>query len=99
MPRHDAPGTAENHPEGKRSLRITRRFHAPRPLVWRAFTEPGLIRQWLWARDHPMTTCEQDFHIGGALRWGGRMPSGREMLMNARFLEIHPPRKFVHTEL
>lgn len=93
------PGPLTIAPEGERSLRITRRFHMPRPLVWRAFTDPGLIRQWLWARDHPMTTCEQEFHISGALRWGWRMPMGTEMLMNGRFLEIDPPRKIVHTEL
>ncbi len=53
--------------EGDRVLRVTRAFAAPRPLVWRAMTEPALITRRLWARDQPMTRCEQDCRVGGTL--------------------------------
>ncbi|MDH3262989.1 MAG: SRPBCC family protein [Paracoccaceae bacterium] len=85
--------------EGDRTLRFTRSFAAPRPLVWRAFTEPELITQWLWARSAPMTLCEQDFRVGGHYRWGWALPRGGLMAVSGRFLEIAPPEKIVHTEL
>lgn len=86
-------------PEGDRALRFTRSFAAPRPLVWRAFTEPALITQWLWARAAPMTVCEQDFRTGGRYRWGWTMPGGALMAVSGRFLEIEPPERIAHTEL
>jgi uncharacterized protein YndB with AHSA1/START domain len=85
--------------DGDRALRFTRRFAAPRPLAWRAMTEAALIERWLWAHDCPMTLCEQDFRVGGRLRWGWTLPKGGIMAMSGRFLEIEPPGRLVHTEL
>lgn len=86
-------------PDGDRSLRISREFDAPRPLVWRAFTDPDLIPQWLWARESPMTTCDIDFRVGGELKWGWTMPSGEEMVMRGRFTEIVPTETWKQTEI
>lgn len=86
-------------PYGDRALRFTRRFDAPRALVWRAMTDPALVPQWLWARDYPMSTCEMDVREGGAFRWGWHMPPDREMIVNGRFVELVPVERIVHTEL
>lgn len=85
--------------DGDCALSFTRRFAAPRPLVWRAMTEAALIKTWLWAHDCPMTLCEQEFRVGGTLRWGWQVAPGRVMAMSGRFLEIEPPGRLVHTEL
>src|SRR5947208_2284582 len=46
---------------------ITREFAAPRHLVWRAYTEPDLIRRW-WSGDRgEVTSVEVDLRVGG--RW------------------------------
>jgi hypothetical protein len=34
-------------PEGNRAIRFTRPFAVPRPLLWRALTEPALVSRWL----------------------------------------------------
>ncbi|MGI1661088.1 SRPBCC domain-containing protein [Palleronia sp. KMU-117] len=96
MPQH-APLTIA--PEDAAALRIRRRFHAPRKAVWTAFTDPSLVRQWLYARDYPMITCEMDFREGGRFVWGWAIPQRPEMIVRGRFVAIDPPRRIVHTEL
>jgi uncharacterized protein YndB with AHSA1/START domain len=85
--------------EGDRTIRFTRTFAAPRPLVWRAMTEPALVTEWLWARDYPMVLCEMDLRVGGGFRWGWQVAPGKVMAMSGRYLEIEPPGRIVHTEL
>ena len=86
-------------PQGASQVLFTRSFSAPRPVVWRAMTDPALILRWLWARDHPMTRCDQDFRPGGALRWEWAMPGGGIMGVSGRYIEIEAPFRIVHTEL
>ncbi|MFM2357260.1 MAG: hypothetical protein RLZZ528_2996 [Pseudomonadota bacterium] len=84
---------------GTRDITFTRDFDASRRLVWRAMTEPALITRWLWAREAPMTVCEQDFREGGSLRWVWRLASGQDMGLTGRYRTIAPPGRIVHTEL
>ena len=50
---------------------VTRRFDAPRALVWRAFTEPALLQRWmLGPPPYTMPVCEMDVREGGRFRWG-----------------------------
>ena len=47
----------------------TRRFDAPRDLVYRAFTEPDLLVQWLGPRKYTMTIERYDVRDGGTYRY------------------------------
>src|SRR4051794_41978529 len=47
---------------------ITREFDAPRHLVYRAFTEPELVRRWWHAKRGEMKLCEIDLRVGGKWR-------------------------------
>ena len=48
-------------------LEFERTYPAPAATVWRAWTEPDLLRQW-WSPEHTtVTDCEVDLRIGGAL--------------------------------
>ena len=47
----------------------TRTFDAPRELVFRAFTEPDLLVQWLGPRKFTMTIERYDLHDGGTYRY------------------------------
>ena len=54
-------------------VRVTRDFAAPRQLVWRAHTDPKLVRRWMlgppgWS----MPVCEMDVRPGGKYRWRWR---------------------------
>ncbi|WP_404430307.1 SRPBCC domain-containing protein [Microbacterium lacus] len=51
-------------------VRITRLIEGPRDLVWRAHTEPELMKQWLLGPDGwIMSVCEIDQTPGGAYRY------------------------------
>ncbi|MCC6376886.1 MAG: SRPBCC domain-containing protein [Microbacteriaceae bacterium] len=51
-------------------VRITRLVNGSRDLVWRAHTEPELIRKWMYGPDGwRMTDCQIDPRVGGKYRW------------------------------
>ena len=80
--------------------RITRAFTAPRPLVFRAFTSPELLPRWmLGPPGFTMPVCEVDLRVGGRFRYVWRKPSGTEMGMGGRFVEVTPPVRLVHVEI
>lgn len=83
-----------------REVQITREFNAPRALVFRAMTEPELVRRWLtgppgWS----MTVCEIDLRVGGRYRYLWEKEGGIRMGMTGEFREISPPTRLVATEL
>jgi uncharacterized protein YndB with AHSA1/START domain len=85
---------------GEREIAITRRFDAPRHLVFDAFTKPELVRRWLlgpsgWS----MPICEIDLRVGGAYRYVWRKDSdGTTMGMGGVYREVEPPERLVSTE-
>jgi uncharacterized protein YndB with AHSA1/START domain len=80
------------------SIRLVRSFDAPVALVWRAHTEPELVRRWFTgAPDHSLIACEIDFRVGGTARYVWKNPEF-EMGMTAAFLEIVEHERIVHTE-
>ena len=54
---------------GMPQITITREFDAPRDLVFRAFTDPELLAQWLGPRDLTMTVAHYDVRDGGRWRY------------------------------
>lgn len=80
------------------SIRIVRAFDAPVPLVWRAHTEPDLVRQWMTGPPgHTLPVCEIDFRVGGKARYVWKN-ADFEMGMTAEFEEIDEHRRIVYTE-
>src|SRR5688500_3673386 len=82
-----------------REVQVVREFNAPRELVFRAWTEPDLIKQWMagpggWS----VTKSEGDPRPGGTYRleWSG--PDGAFMGMNGTYREISPPDRIVSVE-
>jgi uncharacterized protein YndB with AHSA1/START domain len=64
------PKPAEVSLPSDTEVRIARDFNAPRKLVWKAHTEPELLRRWMsgmpgWS----MPVCEMDVRPGGKYRW------------------------------
>ena len=69
-------GTATVTLPTDRQILITREFDAPKHLVYRAWTEPDLVRRW-WPTDRgEMTVCEIDLRVGGAWRFVMVTPTG-----------------------
>ena len=81
-------------------VKVMRDFNAARELVYRAYTQPELIRRWLlgppgWS----MPVCEMDVRVGGRYRWRWRNDTdGSEFGFTGVFREIRPAEKIVHTE-
>ena len=83
-----------------REVRVTRSFKAPRALVYRAHTEPDLVRRWLlgppgWS----MPVCEMDVRVDGKYRWRWRNDQdGSEFGFSGTFREVKAPERLVHSE-
>jgi uncharacterized protein YndB with AHSA1/START domain len=63
-----------------RDLVITRVFDAPRELVFRAWTEPKRVMNWLGPKDFTPLEFEMDDKAGG--KWHGRMRSPQGTVSN-----------------
>ena len=72
------PDTKITATQGIPQIIITREFDAPRDLVFRAYTEPELLVQWLGPRVMTMTIDEYDVRDGGRWRYIHTDPDGAE---------------------
>ncbi len=64
---------------------MTRDFDAPRDLVFRAYTEPQLLVQWLGPRDLTTTIDRYDVRDGGKWRYVQADSEGREHAFHGIF--------------
>jgi uncharacterized protein YndB with AHSA1/START domain len=79
---------------------ITREFDAPAHLVYRAVTEPELVRRWWGGQRGEMTVCEIDLRVGGHWRYAMTAgSSGEEVAFYGEYKEIVPNEKIVNTEV
>ena len=94
------PGNLKLTTRGDREIVITRAFDAPRKLVFDAFTQPELVKQWLLGPDGwSMPVCEIDLKVGGKYRYVWRRDKdGTEMGMGGVYREIVAPERVVATE-
>jgi uncharacterized protein YndB with AHSA1/START domain len=65
-------------PPGVPQVLISREFAAPRTLVFRAYTDPDLLVQWLGPRAITTTIDHFDVRHGGAWRYVSRDAGGNE---------------------
>jgi uncharacterized protein YndB with AHSA1/START domain len=74
---------------------VTRRFSAPRDLVFRAWSEPGHLAHWWGPKGFAMQKLSLDFRPGGVFHYG--MSSGNGQMMWGRFVfrEIVRPERIV----
>lgn len=81
----------------ERELTITRIFDAPRELVWKAWTEPKRIAQWLGPKGFTALETEMDARVGG--RWHFRMKAqdGTAFANGGTVREIVEPERLVFT--
>jgi uncharacterized protein YndB with AHSA1/START domain len=79
------------------SVVIVREFHAPRELVFRAWTSCELLMKWLGPEKHPMTDCTLDLRVGGTYKHVWRVDQSKLMATGV-FCEIARPERLVTTE-
>jgi uncharacterized protein YndB with AHSA1/START domain len=78
---------------------IVREFDAPRELVFRAWTEPELVRRWWHANRGEIVSIEIDLRVGGRWRYAMVTPSGLEVAFHGECLELVPDERLVTTEV
>src|SRR5829696_1506366 len=67
---------------------IKREFDAPAALVWRATTEPDLIKRWWSGKRGEVTSVEVDLRVGGTWRYVMQTPEGFEVAFHGTYREI-----------
>ena len=77
-------------------LRMSRLYNAPRPLVWKVWTDPKHLAQWWGPFGAERTTCEMDFRVGGEFRVLMKTPEGDTIPAAGEFLEIVEPERIVY---
>jgi uncharacterized protein YndB with AHSA1/START domain len=92
-------GTAVVTLPGETEIHVTREFDAPKALVYRALTEPELIRRWWNAKRGQVTVCDVDLSVGGDWRYVMVTDDGREVAFHGTYREIVPNERLVYTEL
>jgi uncharacterized protein YndB with AHSA1/START domain len=95
--RSTASPTTVTLPTDKQIL-IEREFHATAPLVYRAFTEPELVRRWWHARRGEVTLVEIDLRAGGRWRHVMLTSQGTRVGFHGEYREIVPNERIVTTE-
>ncbi len=81
------------------SIAYERDFAAPASEVWRAYTDPEIVRTWMLGPD-PETefrTCEMDIRAGGSFRWAWVDADG-ELVIEGDVLEVDAPHRLVTVE-
>jgi uncharacterized protein YndB with AHSA1/START domain len=81
------------------AILVTRDFAAPRHLVYRAWTEPDLIRQWWHANRGEVVSIDVDLHVGGTWRYVMTATGGFEVAFHGVYREIVPDERLVSTEV
>ncbi len=81
-----------------RTLQLTRLIPAPRHLLWRAWTEPGLLMQWFCPKPWRVVRAELDVRPGGRSLIVMQGPEGPEVPNPGIYLEVDPGRRLVATD-
>lgn len=92
-------GTAKVTLPADNQILITREFNAPKHLVYRALTEPELVKRWWGAEMGEMKLAEIDLRVGGTWRYVQVANGGFEVGFHGEFREIVPNERIVQTEI
>ncbi|MGZ7050081.1 MAG: SRPBCC family protein [Methanobacterium sp.] len=82
---------------GKQELFIEREFDAPRELVFKAFTDPELYKQWIGPRGLKTTIETFEPRNGGSWRYIQEDEDGNEFAFHGVNHEVLPPERIIDT--
>ena len=78
---------------------VTREFDARRRLVYRALTDPDLVKRWWTAGLAEATSVEIDLRVGGGWRYQMTLPDGSSVAFHGLYREIVPDQRLVLSEI
>ncbi|MEM3087243.1 MAG: SRPBCC family protein [Halobacteria archaeon] len=82
--------------QADREIVITRILHAPRELVWEAWTDPKHTDRWMGPRGFATQTKEMSAKPGGAWRYTMRHTEHGEFQNKITYLEVVKPERLVY---
>ena len=85
-------------PSSDRELVLTRLIDAPREKLFRAWTEPELIKQWFVPAPWTIARAEMDVRPGGRSPVVMRSPEGQDFPNHGVYLEVVKDEKIVFTD-
>ena len=98
MPTVERPTIERPTIEREAACVVRRLIAAPVSAVYRAWTEPELLREWNWGRDYETVTVEQNCRVGGIWKQHIRdKKTGENWFFEGEFKEVIPDKKLVHT--
>jgi uncharacterized protein YndB with AHSA1/START domain len=77
-----------------RDLVVVRSFEAPVEAVWRAWSDPELVRRWWGPAGWTCPVAKMDFRVGGASLVAMRSPDGVDIYSTWAYTEIRPQEYF-----
>jgi uncharacterized protein YndB with AHSA1/START domain len=85
--------------EGDRHVIVTRHFAATPEMVYRAHTDPELIKKWLLGPDGwTMPVCINEAKPGGKIRYEWTDGNGGGFSLTGEYVELKPFSRIVHVE-
>jgi len=85
--------------EGDTHVAVTRRFAASPEKVYRAHTEPELLKKWLLGPEGwTMPVCINDARPGGKIRYEWSDGKGGGFYLTGEFIALEPYSRIVHVE-
>jgi uncharacterized protein YndB with AHSA1/START domain len=81
--------------DADREVVTTRRYDAPRAIVFRAFSDPAILARWWGPQGSTNTFHEFDLRTGGRWRFVMHGPDGRDYQMDKTFVDVAPPERIV----
>jgi uncharacterized protein YndB with AHSA1/START domain len=81
-----------------RELVLTRLIDAPREKLYRAWTDPELLKQWFAPKPWTTPVVELDVRPGGSGLFVMRSPEGQDMPNHGTYLEVVPNERLVSTD-
>lgn len=79
------------------SLTLRRTVQASRDKVFRAWTDPAVLRQWFAPEGYAVPTAELDLTVGGRYRIVMAAPDGGKHVATGTYREIRRPERLVFT--
>ena len=90
--------TISETPASDRELVLTRLIDAPREKLFRAWTDPALLKQWFAPLPYTTPVAELDVRPGGSNLIVMRSPEGNDMPNRGLYLEVVPNERLVFTD-
>lgn len=93
------PGSLQFSAQGDRQIVMKRTFHAPRSLIFDAFTKPAFLKRWFYGKPGGrLAVSKVARRAGERFRYLWRDADGVEMGMQGTCLEFVRPERIVATE-